>query len=73
MRRLRALSEAECYFRCYGASDESVRVFRLPARERGVARRSGEARPSGEARLSGERLRLLFERRLDARQPGLAA
>ena len=60
MRRLRPLSEQECYFRCYGSSDESVKVVRLPPRER-------------EGRLTGERLRLLFERRLDMREPGLAA
>ena len=60
MRRLRTLSEAECYCRCYGSGDETVRVVRVVPRER------------GEARLSGERLRLLFERRLDLREPGLA-
>jgi hypothetical protein len=61
MRRLRTLSEAECYLRCYGASDESVKVFRVerPAVE--------------EVRLTGERLRQLFERRLDLREPRLAA
>jgi hypothetical protein len=61
MRRLRPLSEAECYLRCYGGGDESVRVVKLKAHEQ------------GETRLSGERLRRLFERRLDAREPGLAA
>jgi hypothetical protein len=61
MRRLRTLSEAECYLRCYGTSDDSVKVFRVPERTR------------DEARLTGERLRLLFERRLDLREPGLAA
>ena len=60
MRRLRTLSEAECYCRCYGGGDESVKVVRLPRQERQV-------------RLSGEKLRLLFERRLDLREPGLAA
>jgi hypothetical protein len=60
MRRLRRLSEAECYWRCYGSADETVRVVRVQRRER------------AEARLSGERLRLLFERRLDLREPGLA-
>jgi hypothetical protein len=60
MRRLRTLTEAECYLRCHGDRDESVRVVRLPPRER-------------ESRLTGERLRLLFERRLDLREPGLAA
>jgi hypothetical protein len=61
MRRLRSLSEAECYLRCYGGMDESVKVFRLERRE------------FGEVRLTGERLRLLFERKLDLREPRLAA
>jgi hypothetical protein len=62
VRRLRPLSEEECYFRCYGAGDTMVRVVRLEPRA-----------PRGLARLSGEELRRLFETRLDAREPGLAA
>jgi hypothetical protein len=62
MRRLRTLSEAECYLRCYGGSDESVKVVRV---ERPQLRE--------EVRLTGERLRLLFEQRLDLREPRLAA
>jgi hypothetical protein len=56
--RLRPLSEAECYARCYGAhGDERVSLVRLlPRRIR---------RPA----LDGERLRALFEERLDARGP----
>jgi hypothetical protein len=62
VRRLRALSEAECYLRCYGAGDNQVRLVRLePRRQRSLAR------------LSGEELRRLFEVRLDAREAGLAA
>ncbi|HYY65249.1 MAG TPA: hypothetical protein VE688_11575 [Gaiellaceae bacterium] len=61
MRRLRTLSEAECYLRCYGGADESVKVFRVERPEH------------DEVRLTGERLRLLFERKLDLREPGLAA
>ena len=62
MRRLRALTEEECYCRCYGAGDGAVKVFRVePRSER------------EEPRLTGERLRRLFERRLDLREPGLAA
>jgi hypothetical protein len=61
MRRLRTLSEAECYCRCYGGADESVKVFRVERPE------------LEEVRLTGERLRRLFERRLDLREPGLAA
>ena len=60
MRRLRTLSEAECYLRCYGGADESVKVFRVERPEH------------DEVRLTGERLRLLFERKLDLREPGLA-
>jgi hypothetical protein len=63
MRRLRTLSEAECYCRCYGGVDERVKVFRVE-----------RPRPElEEVRLTGERLRRLFERRLDLREPGLAA
>jgi hypothetical protein len=55
--RLRPLSEAECYARCYGGhTDERVAVVRLPLRR--VKRRD----------LSGEQLRRLFEERLDARE-----
>jgi hypothetical protein len=61
MRRLRTLSEAECYLRCYGGTDESVKVFRVERPE------------LKEVRLTGERLRLLFERRLDLRDQGVAA
>jgi hypothetical protein len=54
--RLRPLSEAECYARCYGGrTHESVTVVRV------LAPRSRQARPSGE------RLRQLFEERLDSR------
>ena len=62
MRRLRALSEEECYLRCYGAGDTQVRVVQLEPR-----------RPRHLARISGEELRRLFELRLDAREPELAA
>jgi len=61
VRRLRPLSEAECYARCYGGSDESVRVIRLERRRRRLAL------------LSGEQVRRLFEERLDAREPELDA
>ena len=56
--RLRPLSEAECYARCYGwRGDERVSFVRLlPRRIR---------RPP----LDGERLRELFEERLDSRGP----
>ena len=60
MRRLRSLSEEECYLRCYGSRDDMVRVVRLERRRQ-------------LARISGEELRRLFELRLDAREAGLAA
>ena len=54
--RLRTLSEAECYARCYGGpSDGNVSVVRVRRRE---------ARGS---QGKGERLRKLFEERLDVR------
>jgi hypothetical protein len=56
VRRLRPLSEAECYARCYGSGDESVRVIRLDPQ--------GVQRP----KLSGEQVRRLFEQRLDGRE-----
>lgn len=59
MRRLRSLSEAECYIRCYGSGDESVRLVQLERR-----RARG---PSDGTRLSGEDVRRLFEEALDAR------
>ena len=62
MRRLRPLSEEECYLRCYGAGDTMVRVVRIEPQ-----------RPRGLARITGEDLRRLFEVRLDSREPGLAA
>ena len=58
MERLRTLSEAECYERCYGwrYTEDAVKV--LPS---GAAHRS----PPGDM---GERLRALLELRLDARE-----
>jgi hypothetical protein len=58
MRRLRSLSEAECYARCYGGWDDTVRIVRLEPRR---------ARP--ELALEGEALRVRFEEFLDARDP----
>ena len=62
MERLRTLSEAECYERCYGwrYSEDTVKV--LP-----------RAREPGEQPVdAGERLRALLELRLDAREPEAA-
>jgi hypothetical protein len=63
VRRLRALSEEECYLRCYGAGDAMVQVVRL---EKKHATRPGIT-------LTGEELRRLFELRLDARETEVAA
>jgi hypothetical protein len=60
--RLRPLSEQECYVRCYGGGDVSVRVLRIEPR----------APHRYEPHLSGEALRRLFEERLDAREPEAA-
>jgi hypothetical protein len=57
--RLRPLTEAECYARCYGGhSGERVSVVRVPRR-----------RARGATAGAGEHLRELFEDRLDARSP----
>ncbi len=61
MRRLRPLTEAECYARCYGTGDENVRVIRVPRPIR------------GRARVSGEHVRRLFEERLAERGPEVEA
>jgi hypothetical protein len=60
VRRLRRLSEAECYARCYGGGEDTVRVIRLD-------------RPRVEIRrLTGAQIRRLFEERLDGREPEAA-
>ena len=62
MRRLRPLTEAECYARCYGGGGDDVRVLRIePRRSRIVVR------------LSGEELRRRYEERLDRREPEVEA
>ena len=58
MRRLRSLSEAECYARCYGGWDATVHLVRLEPR-----------RPRHTVILEGEALRRRFEEFLDARDP----
>ena len=62
MRRLRPLSEEECYLRCYGSGEATVRLVQLEPR-----------RPRALARITGEELRRLFEVRLDSREAELAA
>ena len=60
--RLRTLSEADCYERCYGGrwSEDSVKVLRV------------EPDLRLEPSETGERLRRLLELRLDAREPEAA-
>jgi hypothetical protein len=58
--RLRALSEAEAYARCYGGAGEDVKVVRVPRR------------PRYQLEGSGEDLRAAFAERLDKREPELA-
>jgi hypothetical protein len=57
MRRLRSLSEAECYARCYGGWDANVHVLTPEAPSRQALARQGEA------------LRRRFEELLDSRDP----
>jgi hypothetical protein len=63
VRRLRPLSEEECYLRCYGVDETTVRVVRLEPRKA----------TSPGITITGEELRQLFEVRLDAREAELAA
>ena len=64
MERLRTLSEAECYERCYGwrYTEDAVKV--LP--------RGGGTSREHPVDDVGERLRVLLELRLDAREPEAA-
>jgi hypothetical protein len=56
VRRLRPLSEAECYVRCYGGWDPTVTLVKVEPR-----------RPRYDLAVSGEQLRREFEARIDAR------
>ncbi|HLX32843.1 MAG TPA: hypothetical protein VKR79_08770 [Gaiellaceae bacterium] len=56
MRRLRPLSEAECYVRCYGGWEGTVTLVKLEPR-----------RPHYDLAVSGEDLRRDFEARIDSR------
>jgi hypothetical protein len=56
--RLRPLSEAEAYARCYGEGDDNVRFVKLEPR-----------RPKLFFGVSGEDLRRAFETRLSKRDP----
>ena len=57
--RLRPLTEAECYARCYGDGDDNVRFVKLEPR-----------RPRFDIEVSGEELRQAFETRLEKRDSG---
>jgi hypothetical protein len=62
MQRLRTLSEAECYARCYGwRGEDGVKVISVVHRP-----------PRYESPVSGELLRSLFEEKLDSREPEAA-
>ena len=54
--RLRTLTEDECYARCYGGWDPTVKLVKLEPR-----------RPRYELPVSGEDLRRELEARIDAR------
>ena len=56
--KLRPLTEAECYARCYGGWEPTVKVLRLEPR-----------RPRYELDVTGEDLRRQLEARLDTRAP----
>lgn len=61
--RLAPLDEAAAYARCHGDRDDMVRVIKLPPRRKRY----------DEVLADGERLRRIFEERLDAREPEPAA
>ena len=56
VRRLRTLSEAECYAWCYGDHEPTVQTMKLEPR-----------RPRYPTTVSGEELRRRLEERLDER------
>jgi hypothetical protein len=58
MRRLRSLSEAECYARCYGSGEATVQVLRLAPHV-----------PRHVLAVEGEAVRRRFEEYLEARDP----
>ena len=56
--RLRPLTEAEAYARCYGSGDDNVRTVKVEPR-----------RARYDLPVSGEDLRQAFEAKLDGREP----
>ena len=59
--RMRVLSEAEAYARCYASASDDVRVVKIPRR------------PRYQLEVSGEDLRAAFAERLDKREPEVEA
>jgi hypothetical protein len=55
--RLRPLTETEAYARCHGDRAEDVRIVKIERK-----------RPRFPTTVSGERVRSMFEQRLDARE-----
>ena len=62
VRRLRTLSETECYIRLYGGWDPTVTLVKVEPRQ-----------PRYDLPVSGEDLRRDFEARIDARTEELLA
>jgi hypothetical protein len=62
MRRLRSLSETECYVRLYGGWDSTVTLVTVEPRP-----------PRYESAVSGEDLRREFEARIESRTDELMA
>jgi hypothetical protein len=62
VRRLRTLSETECYIRLYGGWDPTVTLVKVEPRQ-----------PRYETAVSGEDLRREFEARIEARTEDLLA
>jgi hypothetical protein len=65
VRRLRSLSETECYVRLYGGWDSTVTPVKIVKIE--------PRRPRYELNVSGEDLRREFEARIEARTEELMA
>lgn len=65
MRRLRTLSETECYVRLYGGWDSTVTPVKIEKIE--------PRRPRPKPSVSGEDLRREFEARIEARPDELMA
>lgn len=67
MRRLRSLSETECYVRLYGGWDPAVTLVKVEPVKIELRR------PRYEPSVSGEHLRREFEARIEARTEDLVA